>query len=72
MLYKHQQEALSKIQNGSILLGGVGTGKSRTALAYYFEKVCGGSLEPFEIPKRFVKLIIITTAKKRDSKEWEK
>ena len=71
MLYKHQQEALSKIQNGSILLGGVGTGKSRTALAYYFEKVCGGSLEPFEIPKRFVKLIIITTAKKRDSKEWE-
>lgn len=71
MLYPHQYDALSRIQNGSILMGGVGSGKSRTSLAYYFTKVCDGRLEPFKAPTKFVELIIITTAKKRDSKEWE-
>lgn len=76
-LYPHQIEAVEKLQNGSILCGGVGTGKSRTALAYYIQKVCGGKFaingkgrwEPMRAPRD---LFIITTAKKRDSLEWKK
>lgn len=37
-LYDYQKEAVDKIQNGCILNGGVGSGKSRTALAYYFKE----------------------------------
>lgn len=74
-LYSHQIEAVEKMHNGSILCGGVGTGKSRTALAYYIQKVCGGKFaingegrrEPMRAPRD---LFIITTAKKRDSREW--
>lgn len=74
-LYDHQLEAIEKLQNGSILCGSVGTGKSRTALAYYYIHVCGGSLpingkgtwERMSSPRP---LYIITTAKKRDDKEW--
>lgn len=75
-LYPHQLEAIEKLHNGSILCAGVGTGKSRTALAYYYFKVCQGSV-PFNMQGSFKKmknprdLFIITTAKKRDSKEWE-
>ena len=73
-LYKHQQLALSKMKNGCILNGGVGTGKSRTALAYYYTKECGGvygngKKNKMTNPKD---LYIITTAKKRDDGEWEK
>lgn len=75
-LYKHQEAALSKLKTGSILCGGVGSGKSRTALAYYFLKVCDGGLclngkgsyHPMRKPKE---LYIITTARKRDTLEWE-
>lgn len=59
-LYPHQEEAVKKLSNAKILVGGVGTGKSRTSLAYYVEKV--GTNIP---------LYIVTTAKKRDSKEWD-
>lgn len=61
------------MKNGCILCGGVGSGKSRTALAYYFTQQ-GGKLSKEEYipmgdpPKD---LYIITTAKKRDSLEWE-
>lgn len=58
-LMDHQKEALERLSSGKILHGGVGTGKSITALAYYVEKDCLGDL------------YIITTAKKRDSREWE-
>lgn len=62
-LYPHQREAVSKMKNGCILCGGVGTGKSRTALYYYRERVCKTGSLP---------LYIITTARKRDTKDWEK
>jgi len=74
-LYSHQINALKKMHNGCILCGGVGTGKSRTALAYYHMS-CGGTLKidgkgEFTLPTEPRPLYIITTAKKRDSGEWE-
>lgn len=66
----YQLEAMRKLKTGSILCGKVGSGKSRTALAYYFTKE-GGKLEPFT-PMPFPRdLYIITTAMKRDRLEWE-
>ena len=66
----NQLLALEQLKSGSILCGGVGSGKSRTSLAYFTVKECKGGLngEPMKDPKN---LYIITTAKKRDSKEWE-
>lgn len=75
-LYDHQLSAIEQLKSGSILCGGVGSGKSRTALAYYYLKEAKGSLEinghgrtremRIDIP-----LYIITTAHKRDLREWE-
>lgn len=59
-LRDYQEEALNRMHNGCILCGGMGSGKSRTSLAYFFEKI--GESAP---------LYIITTAHKRDTKEWE-
>ena len=71
-LKPHQVDALERMKNGCILCGGVGSGKSRTALAYYY--ICnGGSLaedDMYPMPNP-VDLYIITTARKRDTKEWE-
>lgn len=73
-LYDYQTEAINKLKNGSILCASVGSGKSRTALGYYFFKECKGGVDddgnyiPMESPKD---LYIITTAKKRDDKDWE-
>ena len=55
----HQKEALSKMHDGCILWGGVGSGKSRVGIAYYM------GTEQHE------DLVIITTAKKRDSLDWQ-
>lgn len=71
-LYDYQLEAISRMKNGCILCGGVGSGKSRTSLAYYY-KENGGELGT----DRYIKmknprdLYIITTARKRDDLEWE-
>lgn len=70
-LYDYQMEAVKKMKNGCILNGSVGSGKSRTGLYYYFSQQ-GGSIDPDYIPMKNPKdLYIITTAKKRDSLEWE-
>ena len=67
-----QRNALEELSSGKILCGEVGSGKSRTALAYYFVKECGGSFEPsYSRMKSPKDLYIITTAKKRDTHEWE-
>ena len=57
--YPHQEEAIGKLKSGSILYGGVGSGKTLAALTFYKRQF---------YPK---KLYVITTAKKRDSKDWE-
>lgn len=69
-LYNYQLEAIEQMKNGCILCGGVGSGKSRTSLAYYYKEQGGGldNNKPMKKPKD---LYIITTARKRDDLEWE-
>ena len=71
-LYDYQKDAVENMRNGCILNGGVGSGKSRTALYYYFKEQ-GGSIDPNYKPMkiRAKDLYIITTARKRDTLEWE-
>lgn len=70
-LYDYQMDAVNKMTNGCILNGGVGSGKSRTALYYYFKEQ-GGSINPDYIHMKNPRdLYIITTARKRDDLEWE-
>jgi len=69
-LYEHQKLAVNKLKTGSILVGGVGSGKSRTALLYFYTRVCNGKVNPLIKPTKFKDLYIITTARKRDTKEW--
>ena len=75
-LYDYQSDAVSRLRSGSILCADVGIGKSITALAYFVTRECGGSLsiEQNLHNKNFKKidLYIISTAKKRDDKDWEK
>lgn len=58
-LYPHQEDALRLIKSGSIVNGGVGSGKTITSLVFY---------KRHHSNKR---LFVITTAKKRDSGDWE-
>ena len=71
-LFDYQVDAVKRLKNGSILCGGVGSGKSRTALAYFI-KVCGGEYTKHapQSLKSPLKLVVITTARKRDTEEWE-
>lgn len=71
-LYPHQIEAIENLSTGSVLVGGVGTGKSRTSLGYFYSKECGGNvIGDFSLMTKPKDLYIITTARKRDTKEWE-
>lgn len=92
-LRDYQETALLNMKNGCILNGGVGSGKSRTSLAYYFSQYGGGvyfekndgGVKTYHdhatglmvdkpVYRRMINppsLYIITTARKRDSGEWE-
>ena len=71
-LYDYQFYAVEQMKNGCILNGGVGSGKSRTALYYYFSQHGGSKKSQEYVPMKNPRdLYIITTAKKRDSMEWE-
>lgn len=76
-LYDYQLDAIERMKNGCILCGGVGSGKSMTSLAYYYLQN-GGDIS-FLMGDEYVTmddvqikdLYIITTARKRDTLEWE-
>jgi hypothetical protein len=71
-LYPEQEAAIKRMKNGCILCGNVGSGKSITSLAYYFINN-GGDMKKMTMPDSPPKdLYIITTARKRDTFEWEK
>lgn len=76
VLFDHQIKAVEQMKNGCILCGGVGSGKSLTAIAYYYLQnggdpysLTGGDYVPMNDPPK--DLYIITTARKRDTLEWE-
>jgi len=75
-LFDYQVKAVQQMKNGCILCGGVGSGKSLTALSYYYlqnggklSSLIGGDYIPMDNPPK--DLYIITTARKRDTLEWE-
>lgn len=75
-LYSTQIDALKRMRNGCILNGDTGSGKSRTSLAYYFFYILEGKVNVngegrYVKPKKKTPLYIITTAQKRDKKEWD-
>ncbi len=57
-LQKHQELAISRLSNGKVLFGGVGSGKTFTALGYYLKNESDKDL------------VVITTAKVRDELDW--
>ena len=72
---QYQLDAIMKMHNGCILCGGVGSGKSFTALGYYY-LLSGGDIYADEykamIDSPPMDLYIITTARKRDTHEWDR
>lgn len=75
-LRDYQLDAVKRMKNGCILCGGVGSGKSLTSLAYYYlqqggdiNALKGDGYVPMDDPPK--DLYIITTARKRDTLEWE-
>lgn len=71
-LRPEQEKAVEKLHTGSVLVGGVGSGKSITALAYFYNKVCKGDYKLRSTPLKPRPLYIITTAFKRDTMDWNK
>lgn len=75
-LRNYQLRAVKQIRNGCVVCGDTGSGKSLTALAYYYVRM-GGSISflsggPYTKMRAPTDLYIITTARKRDTLEWEK
>ncbi len=71
-LFDYQIKAVEDMKNGCILNGGVGSGKSRTSLYYYFQSQGGEFITEYTpMKKKPINLYIITTARKRDLLEWE-
>lgn len=72
-LRNYQLDAIENLENGKILCGGVGSGKSRTSIGYYYKEQDGDLYSEEYIPMNDPPqdLYIITTARKRDTKEWE-
>lgn len=75
-LFDYQIKAVEQMKNGCILCGGVGSGKSLTALSYYYLKndgepdsLTGDQYITMNDPPK--DLYIITTARKRDTLEWD-
>lgn len=58
-LYSHQEEALRLLHSGQVLVGDVGSGKSRVGASWALSNADAK------------KIVVITTARKRDSFEWE-
>jgi hypothetical protein len=76
-LFDYQIAAVGRMKNGCILCGGVGSGKSRTALAYYYlenggdpSSLTGGDYVPMD-DVGIKDLYVVTTARKRDTLEWD-
>lgn len=67
----YQVKAVDQLKTGAILCGDTGSGKSITSLAYFHEKVCKGKTNPWQDRLISKKLYIITTARKRDTREWD-
>lgn len=71
-LSKNQQIAIKQLQSGNIVHGDTGSGKSRTAIAYYYYSNGGTKMvNNFINTNPTVPLYIITEAKKRDDNEWQ-
>ena len=74
-LYDYQIDAIKRMNTGSILCGGVGSGKSLTALGYYYV-INGGDIYSDSYKCMLddppLDLYIITTARKRDTLEWDR
>lgn len=69
-LYDYQLDAVEQMKNGCILCGGVGSGKSRTSLTYYYMKQ-GGFIESKKLlppklnnPQKFYDVSLSTLTKK--------
>nr|DAV70916.1 MAG TPA: Chromatin remodeling complex ATPase [Caudoviricetes sp.] len=57
-LHPHQEEALERLKSGRVLVGGVGSGKSLVGASWALKQPNSGGI------------VVITTARKRDSLEW--
>lgn len=58
-LFPWQEKAVKQLKSGSILCGGVGSGKTFTSLMFVKRN--------YSVP-----VIVITTAKKRDTNDWQR
>jgi hypothetical protein len=74
-LYDHQLAAIENLHTGAVLVGGVGSGKTLTALGYVFSKILKGKSKvlgdtSYVEPQNDISIYVITTARKRDSLDW--